>query len=567
MESLSLKRPNIVIDCKLKESKYLPSNMNKTGKNKIKKIKYIYMDSSEKTKDETFNKFEKNNEHKNLSLKQNNFNKNKKRFILNNHLKKIKPNKYILNDENNTCIELNLDNIKNNYKFNNFKYFNKKNFDYLLEWRAKTLDKSEGKKYKIRLNILNQKNLDKKDNSTKAKTNFNLSSFNEEDLANKIKNINYGRFITSCYKNLKIRTEGENKFIDNHGITKYYKVKKNLKTNNIFCCKKTNIDKNIINSAQSKMKAYTKMPEKIKNNIIEKTNKKVQPKKNIKKIPQKIKEFKSNKKIHFNDKFGYKNDSNNLTNYNSEINNINLNSKEMNSEENFDLLDIPQRRPGLSAKRNSKREIFIDISSKNEKDIKIHERMRKSEYLIGLQPRTTFTKALKRIKDLNNINAKREKKEKSNLTSKLISSIIKKFKTQKFNIESYNKNLIKKRNKGLDIKYDINFINIQDSYNKPIEKKNNEMSKDLNSALIETNKKDYSTRRHSLKNSSFYRDFNNTFDYKKKISKNSVIKKINNYIKNEKILTNNYKKSYTAFQNLPNRINENRKEKNKSENI
>ena len=121
----------------------------------------------------------------------------------------------------------------------------------------------------------------------------------------------------------------------------------------------------------------------------------------------------------------YKNDSNNLTNYNSEINNINLNSKEMNSEENFDLLDIPQRRPGLSAKRNSKREIFIDISSKNEKDIKIHERMRKSEYLIGLQPRTTFTKALKRIKDLNNINAKREKKEKSNLTSKLISSIIK----------------------------------------------------------------------------------------------------------------------------------------------
>ena len=219
------------------------------------------------------------------------------------------------------------------------------------------------------------------------------------------------------------------------------------------------------------MKAYTKMSEKIKNNIIEKTNKKVQPKKNIKKIPQKIKEFKSNKKIHFNDKFGYKNDSNNLTNYNSEINNINLNSKEMNSEENFDLLDIPQRRPGLSAKRNSKREIFIDISSKNEKDIKIHERMRKSEYLIGLQPRTTFTKALKRIKDLNNINAKREKKEKSNLTSKLISSIIKKFKTQKFNIESYNKNLIKKRNKGLDIKYDINFINIQDSYNKPIEKK------------------------------------------------------------------------------------------------
>ena len=67
-----------------------------------------------------------------------------------------------------------------------------------------------------------------------------------------------------------------------------------------------------------------------------------------------------------------------------------------------------------------------------------------------------------------------KQKEKSNLTNKLINSIIKKFRTQRFNISSYNK--IKNNRNKLQKKKEvnnINFINIQEKLYKNLIKKEN----------------------------------------------------------------------------------------------
>jgi hypothetical protein len=238
----------------------------------------------------------------------------------------------------------------------------------------------------------------------------------------------------------------------------------------------------------------------------------------------------------------------------------NENDNDNNKENNNDCLDIPQRRPGCSTKK-SRNEIFIETSTKIN-----HEKLRKSELLIGLQPRTTFTKAIKRTQKLNNISNKiMKQKEKSNLTNKLINSIIKKFRTQRFNISSYNKikNNRNKLQKKKEVNY-INFINIQEKLSKTLIKKENvnvKNNKELNFALLDNNIRVNSGRELSLKNHSFSRGFN-TIDYNKnKRNKNSVIKRINHYINNEKILTNNYKKSFTDFHTLANHHNEDSVEK------
>ena len=555
MESPFLKKPNIIINCNLKDSKCLQPNINKIGKNKIKKIKYIYVDSSERTKDETFTKFEKINDHKNL--KQSYVNKNKKRLTQTNPIKKIRHKNFFIDEEDITGFELKLANNKNHLKNNNFKFFN---FNSLLEWRARTLDKNkEGKKYKIKLNIINDKNLDKRDSTIKQKTNYNINTLNENDLIYKIKNINYEKFVANCYKRVK-NVSKENKINDNQEEhNQNNKIKKNLKTNNIFCFVKINSDKNGINLSQSQMKAYTKMSERIKHNIIEKKGQKATTRKLSKKISQKIQSIKNKRKINIYDKYS-KSISDNFQVYNSEKNNINLN-KNINSEENIDLLDVPQRRPGCTSKRNSK-EIYTDLNSRNEKD-STYELLRKSEYLIGLKPRTTFTKTLKKTQKLNNINSTSSQKQKSNLTSNLINSIIKKFKDKRLNIESYNKAIIS-RKKYLNIKNEKNYINLKDNISKAIKRRHKEILTDSKFAFIERNIKDNSFRNISLKNNSFNRNHNhNIVDYKKKINKNSVIKRINFYIKKQKIFSKDYKKSFTASHTLSSFGKENKIEKNK----
>ena len=579
MDSNSFKKQNIIIDCKLKGPKHIPPNINKIGKNKIKKIKYLYVDSSEKTKDETWNKLEKNNDNKTKKPKENN--PKKKYSLMDKSPRKKQFYNYLLND--NSDLELTLTNPKIYYNYYNFKNFNKDSFSYLLNFRAKTLDNNDGKKYKIKLNILNSKEIKKKDNSIKQKNNFNINSFNEDDLINKIKNINYDKYITNCYKMRKLNPDGKNNILNDKEQAKYTKLKNNMNTNNIYHYDK---NKNIVANDQSKMKAYTHMSEKIKINILETDKKKEQKK-------QKIKNSQKNyiKKLNLDIKRNSNNYSNSNKNTTTDINQtnnfshsnknninlkLNLNSNDMDEnddknndqdndndngkENNNDCLDIPQRRPGCSSKKNG-HEIYIDTSSKID-----HEKLRKSELLIGLQPRTTFTKAIKRTQKLNNISNKIIKqKEKSNLTNKLINSIIKKFRTQRFNINSYNKNK-NNRNKFVkkkEVNY-INFINIQEKLSKTLVKNenfNNKLNRELNFALLDNNIKDNSCRELSLKNHSFSRGFN-TIDYNKsKRNKNSVIKRINHYIKNEKILTNNYKKSFTDFHTIKNPNNEDSNEK------
>lgn len=579
MDSNSFKKQNIIIDCKLKGPKHIPPNINKIGKNKIKKIKYLYVDSSEKTKDETWNKLEKNNDNKTKKPKENN--PKKKYSLMDKSPRKKQFYNYLLND--NSDLELTLTNPKIYYNYYNFKNFNKDSFSYLLNFRAKTLDNNDGKKYKIKLNILNNKEIKKKDNSIKQKNNFNINSFNEDDLINKIKNINYDKYITNCYKMRKLNPDGKNNILNDKEQAKYTKLKNNMNTNNIYHYEK---NKNIVANDQSKMKAYTHMSEKIKINILETDKKKEQKK-------QKIKNSQKNnsKKLNLDIKRNSNNYSNSNKNTTTDINQtnnfshsnknninlkLNLNSNDMDENEdknndqdndndndkenNNDCLDIPQRRPGCSSKKNG-HEIYIDTSSKID-----HEKLRKSELLIGLQPRTTFTKAIKRTQKLNNISNKIIKqKEKSNLTNKLINSIIKKFRTQRFNINSYNKNK-NNRNKFVkkkEVNY-INFINIQEKLSKTLVKNenfNNKINRELNFALLDNNIKDNSCRELSLKNHSFSRGFN-TIDYNKsKRNKNSVIKRINHYIKNEKILTNNYKKSFTDFHTIKNPNNEDSNEK------
>ena len=574
MDSSSFKKQNIIIDCKLKGTKHIPPNINKIGKNKIKKIKYLYVDSSEKTKDETWNKLEKNNDNKSKKPKENN--PKKKYSLMDKSPKKKQLYNYLLND--NSDLELTLNNPKISYNYYNFKNLNKDSFSYLLNFRAKTLDNNDGKKYKIKLNILNSKEIKKKDNSNKQKSNNNINSFNEDDLINKIKNINYEKYIANCYKNIKVIPDERNNILNDKDQIKNSKKRHNIDINNNNINNIYEKTKSIVPNDQSKMKAYTHMSEKIKINILEKTEKKKGQKKQKIKNSQKNNSKKLNIDIRRN-KNNYSNsnkntitDINQMNNYSSSNkDNINLrlnlnsndtdeNENENDKENNNDCLDIPQRRPGCSTKK-SRNEIFIETSTKID-----HEKLRKSELLIGLQPRTTFTKAIKRTQKLNNISNKiMKQKEKSNLTNKLINSIIKKFRTQRFNISSYNKikNNRNKLQKKKEVNY-INFINIQEKLSKTLIKKENvnvKNNKELNFALLDNNIRDNSGRELSLKNHSFSRGFN-TIDYNKnKRNKNSVIKRINHYIKNENILTNNYKKSFTDFHTLTNHHNEESNEK------
>ena len=578
MDSSSFKKQNIIIDCKLKGTKHIPPNINKIGKNKIKKIKYLYVDSSEKTKDETWNKFEKNNDNKSKKPKENN---QKKFSLMDKSPKKKQYYNYLLND--NSDLELTLNNPKIYYNYYNFKNLNKDSFSYLLNFRAKTLDNNDGKKYKIKLNILNSKEIKKKDNSIKQKSNYNISSFNEDDLINKIKNINYEKYITNCYKNIRIPDEKNTNIANNKDLIKNGRRanRQYTNTNNIYQFDK---NKNLLANDQSKMKAYTHMSEKIKFNILDKTDKKKEPKKQKLQNYQKNNSKKLNLDIRRNN-YNYSNSNKNTTTDINQMNNfsssnkdnihlkLNLNSNDTDENENEndkdkdkdkgnnnDYLDVPQRRPGCSIKKN-RNEIFIETSSKID-----HEKLRKSELLIGLQPRTTFTKAIKRTQKLNSINNKiMKQKEKSNLTNKLINSIIKKFRTQRFNISSYNKakNNRNKFPKKKEVNY-INFINIQEKLSKTLVKNENyntRVNKDLNFALLDNNIGDNSGRDLSLKNHSFSRGFNTIDNSKNKRNKNSVIKRINHYIKNEKILTNNYKKSFTDFHTITNHNNEDSNEK------
>jgi len=567
MDSTSFKKQNMIIDCKIKGPKHLPPNINKIGKNKIKKIKYLFVDSSEKTKDETWNKLEKNNDNK--SKKQKETNPKKKYSLMDKSPKKKQYYNYLLND--NSDLELTLTNPKIYYNYLNSKNFHKDSFSYLLNFRAKTLDSNDEKKYKIKLNVLNNKEIKKKDNSIKQKSNLNINSFNEDDLINKIKNINYDKYIANCYKNIKVNMEERNSTLNDKELIKNNRKKNLFHTNNIYQYEKS---KNALTNDQSKMKAYTHMSEKIKFNILEKTNQKKEQKNYKIKNSQKI----NKKKLNIDTKRNTNNysssnkitktDINQFNNYSSSNkDNINIRLKlnpndteEFDKDNNNDYLDVPQRRPGCSIKKK-RNEIHIDTSSKID-----HDKLRKSELIIGLQPRTTFTKAIKRTQKLTNINNRiMKQKEKSNLTNKLISSIIKKFRTQRFDINSYNK-IKSNRNKfpkKKEVNY-INFINIQEKLSKTLIKNENlnfKINKDLNFALLDNNIKDNSCRDLSLKNHSFSRGFN-TIDYNKgKRNKNSVIKRINHYIKNEKILTNNYKKSFTDFHTLANHNNKDSNEK------
>ena len=540
MDSNSLKNSNIIIDYNIKDSKGHNPNIKKITKNKNKKIKYLYIDSNELTKDETSNILEKNIDGKEKNIKQNDENKNKNKIISlkdKTKIKIVKFKKCTSNDKDyiNTEIKPEISKDRNNkiYKIKNFKYFNKKDINDILQNKTKTLNEKEEKKNKTKIyeNQNNKNNgcqndedeLKQREHNTKDKLlyNINANSFNEEDLFNKIKKINIEKYMMGCYQYMK-NNEEKNDAINynNNNKKENQKLHKHIqyRTDNLFFEDNLSEPKNL-NSFRSKMKAYTKISKIIKNNIIEKENK------------FKKKEIKQNYIINKNNKKILNIDLNQDEN-DTIKNKTNFNLKDCSEEKNY-FEDIPQRRPGCCTEKN-----LSIINKENEKiNTKVHnttnshrKRIIKNNNNVSLQPKFTFIKSLKVAKLFNG----NENKGKNCLKNNFLSNIVQKFQTQKSK-NNNNSNIKIKQNSNKHNKTktnNIRYLNLKDRFyksnniNNNSNSSNNKLSKPLNFTLIDSKCiKLYETKfGNSIKNNSFSFGFKKSY-YNSKINRISIIKK------------------------------------------
>lgn len=539
MDSNSLKNSNIIIDYNIKDSKVPNPNIKKITKNKNKKIKYLYIDSNELTKDETSNIFEKNIDGKEKNKKQNDENKNKIKSLKDKtKIKIMNFKKCSSNDKDNNNSETKPElskNINNKiYKIKNFKYFNKNDINYILQNKAKTLNENEGKKNKTKIYENQYKNNDcqngeeelkQREHNTKDKLlyNPNSDSFNEEDLFNKIKKINIQKYMIGCYKNMK-NTEEKNDIINCNDNNKNgnQKLHKHIqyRTDNLFF--EDNLyEPKSLNSARSKMKAYTNISKLIKNNIIEKENKykKIEIKQNY--IINKI-----NKKILNSDLNRDENDTiKNKTNFN-------FNLKDYSEDKNY-YEDIPQRRPGCCTEKNlniiNKENEKINTKVNNATNINRNVIIKNNNF-VSLQPKYTFIKSLKVSKlFINN-----ENKDKNSLNKNSLNNIVQKFQTQRFkNNNNFNKKIMQSSNKYNKTKTNnIRYLNLKDQFykrnkiNNNTNNSNSKLTKYLNFTLIDSKSLNlYETKfGNSIKNNSFSFGFRKSYN-NSKINKNSIIKK------------------------------------------
>ena len=541
MDSNSLKNSNIIIDYNIKDSKGPNPNIKKVTKNKTKKIKYLYIDSNELTKDETSNILEKNIDGKEKNIKQNDENKNKIISLKDKkRIKIVKFKKCTSNDKDNinTEIKPGLSKNRNNkiYKIKNFKYFNKNDINFFMQYKAKTLNEYEEKKNKAKI-YENQYNKDngfqnleeeeskQREHNTKEKLLHNLdaNSFNEEDLFNKIKKINIEKYMINCYKKMK-NTEEKNDIINynNNNKSKNQKQHKHIqyRTENLFFEDNIYESKNL-NSARSKMKAYTNISKIIKNNIIEKKNK-------FKKI-----EIKENYIINENNKKILNKNLN--RDENDTIKNkidFNFDLKNYSEEKNF-FEDIPQRRPGccteksLSIMNKENEKFYTKVNNAtNSKKSKII----KNKNYVSFQPKITFIKSLK----VDKIFTGNKNNDKNSTNKNILNNIVRKFQTQRFkNNNNSNKKIMQSNNKYNKAKANnIRYLNLKDQFyksnniNNNTNSSDNKLTKYLNFTLIDPkNINLYETKfRNSIKNNSFSFGFKKSY-YNTKINKNSIIKK------------------------------------------
>ena len=490
MDSNPFKRNNIIIDYKNKKAISPQPNLNKIPKNKIKDIKYL--DSNELTKDETYNKFDKIIDKKNENINSNNI------IILKdkNYIKKIKLNNYISNRDSIRNLN-NLNSNKHSKINNNFKYFNKNDIYYLLNNRCKTLEESLRKKNKIKFNILNEVQCKPKEHYTKTKS-YDLKTFNENDLINKLKNIKFKKYNNNTYKD----TIKEELYIDDNQ-KQHGRLKKKKNISNILIDKRFENTKRILYPLQSKMKTYTNISEIIRGNIINNNNN--------------DKEEKSKQKYIKEEKNKIKKIKNKLMNKNGDnfiLNTEHLIEHNSNLEEKTDFQDIPQRRPGCSGEKNMTTII-------NETNYITNKKIFKKKEFKRLHPNTTFTKSIKTSTLVNNNNI--EPQGNSNINSKSIKAMIKKFQTQRFSVNLHrnsnnNTNNNKKEKKKRKINKNKNsmyYINI----NKNIPKSNNKLVKYLNFNLFDPDNKNESKVFFALKSNSFSSDFNRINNYQSKTTK------------------------------------------------
>ena len=241
---------------------------------------------------------------------------------------------------------------------------------------------------------------------------------------------------------------------------------------------------------QSKMKTYTNISEIIRGNIINNNNDKE------KKAKQKYIKEEKNKIKKIKNKLMNRNGGNFI------LNTRNLIEHDSNLEEKTDFQDIPQRRPGCSGEKNSTTII-------NETNYITNKNIFKKKELNRLHSNTTFTKSIKTTTLVNNNNF--EPQGNSNVNSKSIKAMIKKFQTQRFNINLHrnsnnninNNKKEKKKRKITKNKNSMYYINI----NKNIPKINNKHVKYLNFNLFEPDNKNDSKVYFALKNNSFSSDF------------------------------------------------------------
>ena len=481
---------NIIVDYNLKGHKSL-NEIKKIEKTKIEKIKYFYMDSNELTKDETSNKLEKNMDNNNKKIKRKNKNKI---LLLADKNNRLSFKKYLENRDN--FPELN-ERKNKKIKNINFKYFNKNDINFFISNKSKTLehkaDINREKKRQFNFSSLNEQIIPKE---LSIKSFYNINSFNEGDLFNKIKKIKFEKYIINCYKTIKSSEEEDGNNINNNNEDNKRNSKKNQIKNILDSDKK----KGILNSAKSKMKTYTNISRLIKHNIIKKENaiktKKTKEKEKYNNIINKDK--KDNKDIKDNKDKKEKNILENLI----------IQKKDL--EEKNDFEDIPQRRPGCSTEKNMT-SIFKKIKYKNQNSNR-NQAIKKYDFM-NLQQKSTFTKSLKVAKTFSK-KSEKKKKEKLNATSNLLKSIITKFQTQIFNVKSTHK--INKINKN-----NTKYINLKDNNTS----KNN--NKCLNFSSMDGNFKNRTRIGiiKSLINNSFSMGIKkNSYN---KIPKNSVIKSIN----------------------------------------
>jgi hypothetical protein len=487
MDSNPFKRHNILIDYKNKKIISPQPNFKNMPKSIIKKIKNI--DSCDQTKDEIFNKNDKN-----IDKKDDNSNNNIILLRNNKYIKRLK----LYSHTSNRDSKRNLHNSNNNVITKNMicRYLNKNDINYLLNSRGKTLEEKLNKKNKFIFNILNNGESEQREHNTKKINSHDLQIYNDNDLINQLK---LKKFIRTTYNNNSCKTEIYRDYFAEGNQKRPSRIKDKTDITNIFIRKKLDNSKNILYPLQNKMKTYTNISEIIRSNTI---NKKSKGKKlNLKDGKNKIKNIKK--------KLINKGEINNIIDNNNN-NRHNLIDNDSILEERVDFQDIPQRRPGCSGDKNIT--IINDTNYLNNKNV-----FKKYE-LNKILPNTTFTKSTRTSKLINN-NYEIKGKYNININYGLTKKKLKKFQTDNLHKEhDKNKKKIHKYSKNKHIMYYINL-------NNHIPRNNDKLMKYLNFNLIDSNLRNDSGLLKSLKNNnSFSSEISN---HKNKKQKNSLINSLN----------------------------------------